>query len=88
MDEYRMCYLLAYLHHNPIHHNFVTNYDDWKYSSWTAYKKLFLCSTLNRLTPLSWFGSDLETAKTRFFQYHEDFKTDKQIEKDTIEESE
>jgi len=28
--------LIHYIHHNPIHHNYVRNYGDWKYSSYNA----------------------------------------------------
>jgi REP element-mobilizing transposase RayT len=85
INEHRLCYLLAYIHHNPIHHFFIDDFDDWKYSSWAAYANLDLPSLLNRLTPLSWFGSNLETAKSCFFKYHEDFKIDKKNERDEID---
>ena len=88
VSEHRLCYLLAYIHHNPIHHRFTAHYDNWKYSSWAAYKNLHSPSLLNRSVPISWFGNDIETAKIRFFQYHEDFKINKKMEQETIEERE
>jgi len=29
--------LVCYIHRNPIHHGFCSNFDDWKYSSYHAY---------------------------------------------------
>jgi hypothetical protein len=83
--ELRLCYLLAYIHHNPIHHRFVEDYSAWKYSSWAAYKNLNLPSSVNRITPLSWFDKDVEIAKSSFFQYHEAFKLDKEMEQEGID---
>jgi REP element-mobilizing transposase RayT len=83
--EHRLCYLLAYIHHNPIHHRFVEEYSAWKYSSWAAYKNLNLPSSINRITPLSWFDKDVEIAKSSFFQYHEAFKLDKEMEQEGID---
>lgn len=28
--------LIHYIHHNPIHHNFVNSFSEWKYSSYSA----------------------------------------------------
>jgi REP element-mobilizing transposase RayT len=36
-DEYKRWHLLAYIHHNPIHHRFQTNYKDWVFSSYNTY---------------------------------------------------
>ncbi len=36
-DE-RLAYLICYIHHNPIHHGFVSEYEDWKYSSYQLYQ--------------------------------------------------
>lgn len=84
-SEHRLCYMLAYIHHNPIHHRFVAHYNDWKYSSWAAYQNLDAPSLLNRLVPLSWFDNDITASNARFSQYHEDFKIAKKMEWETIE---
>jgi putative transposase len=84
-SEYRMCYLLAYIHHNPIHHRLAKDYDEWKYSSWAAYNNLDSPSSLNRITPLSWFDKDIERAKSSFFQYHDVFKLEKKLELEGID---
>jgi len=33
-NEDRLRYLIAYVHHNPIHHRFNSNYSDWEFSSY------------------------------------------------------
>jgi REP element-mobilizing transposase RayT len=33
-EEFRLAYMICYIHHNPIHHGFSTSYDSWKYSSY------------------------------------------------------
>ncbi len=35
--ELKLEYLICYVHHNPIHHSFVKNYKDWKFSSYKNY---------------------------------------------------
>jgi len=48
--------LLAYIHHNPVHHGFVSSPEEWIYSSWHAYlsdKK----TNIAKQEGLSWFGS-------------------------------
>ncbi len=85
-DEYKLHYLLAYIHHNPIHHHFCQDFRQWKYSSWMAYQNLKQPSQVNREEVLSWFDDDIEKAALRFRQYHEDFKMDHRMHKDTLEE--
>jgi REP element-mobilizing transposase RayT len=48
--------LIAYIHNNPVHHRFVDNPVEWRYSSWHAYlrdKK----TKINKKEGLAWFGS-------------------------------
>jgi hypothetical protein len=35
-DQNYLLMLVHYIHHNPIHHKFVKDYRDWKYSSYSA----------------------------------------------------
>jgi len=86
LDEYKLHYLVAYIHHNPLHHRFCTVFENWKYSSWSAYLHLEQASSLNREEVLSWFDADLEKARTRFLKYHEDFRIDKKLENETLED--
>lgn len=54
-DEY-YTRLIVYIHNNPVHHGFVSDTNDWPYSSWHAY--LFERNTrINREEGLEWFGN-------------------------------
>ncbi len=44
-DEDYYVYMVTYIHRNPIHHGLVSNYSDWKYSSYN----LFLQETKNSI---------------------------------------
>ena len=46
-----------YIHLNPVKHKFVTQIEEWKWSSWHAYKNLKLNSLLNRSEALSYFDN-------------------------------
>jgi hypothetical protein len=34
-SEDRLPYMICYVHHNPIHHGFTTDFESWKYSSFS-----------------------------------------------------
>ncbi|GEM_PF-390817 len=84
--EYKLHYLLAYIHHNPLHHRFCSNYEEWQYSSWTAYRNLQQPSLLNRKEVLSWFDSDLDKALVLFLKFHDDFRIDREMDNWSLEE--
>ena len=84
-EEYKCHYLLAYTHHNPIHHRFCANYKEWKYSSWSAYQNLEMPSLLNRAEVLAWFDPNTVKAQELFFKYHEEFRIGKINNGDTLE---
>ena len=84
-DDYKLHYLLAYIHHNPIHHFFSATYEGWKYSSWQAYQHFDRPSILNREEVWGWFEEDVEQARLRFYQYHNDFKADRVMENYTFD---
>lgn len=86
LDEYKLQYLLAYIHHNPINHRFCQAYSDWKFSSWMAYQNLDHPSLLNRSEVLGWFNKDIKKAHARFLTYHEDFRVDKKMENFMLED--
>ncbi len=86
-DEYKLHYLLTYIHHNPIHHRFCQDYQEWKFSSWMAYQNLDQPSLINRLEVLGWFHEDLKEAHTRFLIYHERFQIEKKMEDFTLEDN-
>lgn len=75
-SEFRLFYLLVYIHHNPIHHGFCRNYMDWQHNSYLAYLELQKSSSVNRDEVLSWFSDDKGKAIPLFLQHHNDFKTD------------
>ncbi len=86
LDEYRLHYLLTYIHHNPIHHRFCRTYGEWKFSSWMAYQNLSQPSLLNRQEVLSWFDDHTEKAYSRFLAYHEQFRVEKKMDDFTLED--
>ena len=81
--EFRLHYLVAYIHHNPIHHRFCNRYSEWKYSSWAAYQNLDSPSSINRGEVLDWFGIDQKQAESQFFRYHENFRLDNRVMPET-----
>lgn len=75
--EQRLFHNLAYIHHNPIHHKFAKNYDEWIFSSF----KSFLSNghtLVARKQVLEWFDKDLIKARTEFLKFHHGFKIDKE----------
>ena len=36
-EEFKFEYMLCYIHYNPIHHNFRSDYRSWQYSSYNYY---------------------------------------------------
>jgi len=65
--------MLAYIHHNPVHHKFTFAFDEWEYSSYSAYltnKSTFV----NRDLGLLLFDDNFETAKDLYEKFHKEFK--------------
>jgi len=85
IDEYKLWHLLAYIHHNPIHHRFRSRYEDWGFSSYSTY--LSESPTLViREEVLAWFEPRLlnlrglvnvdehqKTALQAFLKFHKEF---------------
>ncbi len=62
-NEYKLWHLLAYVHHNPIHHRFRSRYQDWGFSSYNTY--LSVSPTLIiRDEVLAWFDPGYEAPRT------------------------
>ncbi|HET8861461.1 hypothetical protein [Marivirga sp.] len=64
-DENYFTHLIHYIHYNPVHHGFVRDLNDWKYSSYHAFlseKK----TRLERENVLQWFGG-----KNDFEKFHQ-----------------
>jgi len=64
-------YLLCYIHHNPIHHNFHTNFTDWPYSSYLDY-----LNEDNRIIDVE-AGLNIMGGFDRFLMIHDQFKFEK-----------
>ena len=63
-DEY-FTRLIQYIHHNPIHHKFVTEYSVWKYSSYNDIISDHP-TKIKRKEILEWFGG-----REEFIDFHE-----------------
>lgn len=78
--EARLVHLLAYIHHNPIHHNFVQQYDDWKFSSYRTYLSE-QPSDVARSAVLKWYDDEPGKARALFLEDHITFRMDKKSQK-------
>ncbi|RME40323.1 MAG: hypothetical protein D6794_02410 [Deltaproteobacteria bacterium] len=85
LSEPKCLYLLAYIHHNPIHHGYCRHFSQWPWSSWHAFHALDKPSAVNRKEVLSWFAPTTEEALQRFDEYHQAFKCERKMERWTIE---
>jgi len=65
--------LIAYIHYNPVHHEFVKNPGDWTFNSWHAYL-VDKRTKINKREALSWFGG-----KEEFRKFHQQIKPEKLI---------
>ena len=74
-NEAKLWHILVYIHHNPIHHKFESNYSSWKYSSFNSFlsKKPTL---LSRDLVLSWLDKNIDVNRREFMELHENFKLD------------
>jgi len=57
--------LIHYIHFNPVHHNFVKDLQDWKYSSFESFFSE-QASKINREEVIEWFGN-----RQVFFDFHQ-----------------
>ncbi|WP_420318511.1 transposase [Ekhidna sp.] len=60
--------LIAYIHNNPIHHQFITDLDDWPHSSYHSYL-LDKPTRLQRNEGIEWFGG-----KDEFLKVHKELQ--------------
>lgn len=77
-SEAKVEYILCYIHHNPIHHNFCTNYTEWRFNSYLDY--------INRDSHIVNLKSGLQFlgGYDRFISIHELFKFEKLMEIEQI----
>ncbi len=64
--------LIHYVHYNPVHHGFVKDLRDWKYSSFEAFSSQ-KTTKLARKQVIEWFG-DID----KFYEFHKQ-QIDKQM---------
>ena len=67
-NDDRLRYLIAYVHHNPIHHHLKYSYGDWVYSSYLAFFSE-KPSALDRATVIKLYGRS-----DRFLEFHKAFQ--------------
>lgn len=65
--------LIHYIHHNPIHHNYVKEYNSWKYSSYSAISNN-QATKVKRKSVLQFFGG-----REAFLNYHDHMKNYNEI---------
>ena len=78
-SEFKLWHLLAYIHHNPIHHKFRKTYKAWKFSSYSAYYSN-QSTLIVREKVLLWFDDEKEKAIIGFDEYHRAFKMNKSMD--------
>ncbi len=78
-DDLKFWYLLAYIHHNPIHHNFCANYENWKFSSYRAFLSNSPSSIIRDELLDQLEENNREQAIQLFLEHHQDFKMDKDM---------
>lgn len=84
-EEWRLHYLLLYIHHNPIKHFLCQDFDDWPYSSWMAYQVPVPEFPIQINFALEWLGIDKISALEAFRDAHQKFKQEFQHQFQTLE---
>ncbi|MBK9014394.1 MAG: hypothetical protein IPM82_10050 [Saprospiraceae bacterium] len=79
-NENHLCYLIAYHHHNPIHHKLVKNYQDWKFSSYLTMLSEAPTRICRGEVLHLFFNDDLQKGRSEFIRYHQEFKLDKGLD--------
>jgi len=73
-DDFKLLSMLAYIHHNPIHHKFCNNLSDWKYSSYKTYLS-GAPTHIMRSEMLRYFDKfNIKKSKELFIEYHENYE--------------
>ncbi|MEL7421552.1 MAG: hypothetical protein AAFN81_01110 [Bacteroidota bacterium] len=75
-SELKLWNILAYIHHNPIHHRYKKEYGHWEFCSYQAYGAE-QTSLLAREKVLNWFNIDRQKAMQAFLRHHKNFKIEK-----------
>jgi putative transposase len=69
-----------YIHHNPIHHLFCKNYEDWRFSSYHAYAYSGDHRLLAKATVMDLFNQDIHELRKSHRAYQENFRPRQQEE--------
>jgi putative transposase len=72
VPEKRVLDKCCYIHHNPVHHRFQTEYAGWRYGSYDTYLDDRIASVV-REKGLALFGASLSN-RSKFIKYHQKFK--------------
>ncbi len=70
---------LAYIHHNPIHHSFTSNYDEWSFSSYPEFIN-DSSSIVDSEAVFDMFDVDEEKARRAFIEFHEVYKNKRMLQ--------
>ncbi len=79
-NENHLCYLIAYHHHNPIHHKLVKQYEDWKFTSYLTMLSEAPTKVCREEVLNLFFNGDTQKGRSEFLRYHQDFKLEKALE--------
>lgn len=78
-SEPQLMYLIAYIHHNPIHHGVANHYEDWHYTSFKAIGSTAPTKIGREALLHLWCEDDVTQAKKLYFEYHQMFQLDQKM---------
>ncbi|HMP13867.1 MAG TPA: hypothetical protein PKD70_08300 [Saprospiraceae bacterium] len=78
-NESHLMYLIAYLHHNPMHHGLANHYEDWHYTSFKAISSNAPTKICREALLNLWCEADAIQAKKLYFEYHQVFQLDQKM---------
>jgi len=67
-------FYLCYIHHNPIHHDFVKEYSEWEHSTYNFYTKNKKFEGISTSPVFRYFSTGKSDSIKNFIQAHNDFK--------------
>lgn len=85
-NESHLMYLIAYLHYNPIHHGVANHFEDWHYTSFKAIGSSAPTKIFREEVLHLWCEDDTAYARQLYFEYHQAFKLDNEMEIPLLDE--
>ena len=73
-DNKHFLAVLHYIHHNPIHHRFRKNYEDWNYSSYNEYAYSGEHILLAKAAVLKLYNNDIQSLRQDHQFYKDNFR--------------